>query len=112
MAPETRSATRRVTRSSAASTSVKKRGETESVAVAKVPPKRGRKKPVKVAGKRKIPKGKRTGTVDEGEGREGRLCAECGELGWYGDVCDNCDGEALCTVSIMESVPSECYSSN
>ena len=84
---------------------MKKRGETESVAVAKVPPKRGRKKPVKVAGKRKIPKGKRTGTVDEGEGREGRLCAECGELGWYGDVCDNCDGEALCTGRLYTSDP-------
>jgi hypothetical protein len=54
MAPETRSAARRVTHSVTASALAKKEGGIESTAVAKVPPKGKRKKPGKVAKKRRI----------------------------------------------------------
>ena len=110
MVPETRSKTRRVTRSGAASALAKKKGDTESVASARVPPKRKVKRPVKVARKRRVAKGKRTGTATE-DGKEG-LCPECREAGWYGEMCDNCGSGALCNVSMDESVPSDCYSSN
>jgi hypothetical protein len=54
MAPESRSKMRRVTRSSAASALARKKGDTESVASAKIPPKRKVKRPVKVARKRRV----------------------------------------------------------
>jgi hypothetical protein len=57
MAPTARSTTRRVTRSSAASALAKKKGGTEGAAVAKMPPKKGRKTPVKGATKERFPKG-------------------------------------------------------
>jgi hypothetical protein len=56
MAPETRLAGRQVTRSSAASALAKKKGVVESVVVAKMPPKRKRKKPVKLAKKGRVAK--------------------------------------------------------
>jgi hypothetical protein len=110
MAPAARSTTRRVTRSSAASALAKKKGGTEGAAVAKMPPKKRRKKPVEGATKRKIPKGKRSGSVDEGgeNRREGR-CPDCGEFGWYGEECDGCDN--VCG-SYYSPYPSECDSSN
>jgi hypothetical protein len=43
----------------------KKKGVVESVAVAKMPPKRRRKKPVKVAKKVRVAKKERVASVDE-----------------------------------------------
>jgi hypothetical protein len=81
MAPETRSAGRRVTRSSTAGALAKKKGVVESVAVAKMPPKRKRKKPVKAAKKGRVAKRERVASVDEREDEDGEWeCAECGAL--------------------------------
>jgi hypothetical protein len=112
MAPETRSAGRRVTRSSVASALAKKKGVVESVAVAKMPPKGKRKKPVKVAKKGRVAKKERVASVDEreDEDEEGE-CAECGALGRYGRACYFCDNGSLCVNPVGGSVPSECYSS-
>jgi hypothetical protein len=110
MAPETRSKSCRVTCSSAASALAKKKGDTESVAGAKMPPKRKVREPMKVARKRRVAKGKRTGMATE-DGKEG-LCPEGSEAGWYGEMCDNCDSEALCIISMNESMPLDCYSSD
>jgi hypothetical protein len=84
MAPETRSAGRRVTRSSTAGALAKKKGVVESVAVAKMPPKKKRKKPVKVAKKGRVAKRERVASVDEreDEDEEGE-CAEAGTV-WLG----------------------------
>jgi hypothetical protein len=109
MAPVTRSATHRVTRSSTAKAAAKRKGVTESVGVAKMPPKRKRKKPVKVARKRKVARRDRVGTIDER--REGH-CPECGGRDVYGEACDNVACNSLCVISSEESVPSECYSSD
>jgi uncharacterized protein with PIN domain len=96
MAPETRSAGRRVTRSSTRGALAKKKGVVESVVVAKMPPKRRRKKPVKVAKKGRVAKRERVASVDErkDEDREWE-CAECGALGWYGRKCYFCDDGSL-----------------
>ena len=112
MAPETRSAGRRVTRSSAASALARKKGVVESVAVAKMPPKRKKKKPVKVAKKGRVAKKERVASVDEreDEDEEGK-CTECGALGQYGQECYFCDDGSLFVDPVGESVPSECYSS-
>jgi hypothetical protein len=113
IAPETRSKPRRVTRSSTATTLGKKKCGTESVAVAKMPPKRKWKKPVKVAKKRRVAKGKRACWLEEGgKNRREGLCPVCREPGWHGDMCENCDSEALCVISIVESVPSDRFSSD
>jgi hypothetical protein len=112
MSPETRSAGRRVTRSSTAGALAKKRDIVESVAVAKMPPKGKRKKPVKVAKKRRLAKRKRVASVDEGkENKKEWECAECGALGWYGRRCYYCDDGSLCVILVGESLPSEYYSS-
>jgi hypothetical protein len=109
MAPEARSA---VTRSSTAGALAKKKGVVESVAVAKMPPKRKRKKPVKVAKKGKVAKTERVASVDEREDEDGEWeCAECGALGRYGRECYFCDNGSLCVNPVGGSVPSECYSS-
>jgi hypothetical protein len=78
-----------------------------------MPPKRKMKKPVKVAQKRKIAKGKRTGTLDEGEedGKPG-LCTACNKLGWYRDYCYSCDSGAMCNFSIAKSTPLGCFLSD
>jgi hypothetical protein len=112
MAPETRSAGRRVTRSSTASALAKKKGVVESVAVAKMPHKRKRKKPVKVAKKGRVAKREQVASVDKGEDedKEGE-CAECGALGRYGRECYFCDDGSLCVNPVGGSVPSEYYSS-
>ena len=101
-----------MTRSSAASALAKKKGVVESVAVAKMPPKRKRKKPVKVAKKGRVAKKERVASVDEreDEDEEGK-CTECGALGQYGRECYFCDGGSLCVDPVGESVPPECYSS-
>jgi hypothetical protein len=112
MAPETRSAGRRVTRSSTAGALAKKKGIVESVAVAKMPPKGKRKKPVKVAKKRRVAKRKRVASVDEGKENEKEgECAEWGALGWYGRRCYFCDDGSLFVILVGESMPSEYYSS-
>jgi hypothetical protein len=110
MAPETRSATHRVTHNSTASGSAKEKCGMESAAVAKMPLKRKGKKPVKVAEKRRVAKEKRVTSVDKGEGnrREG-LCTEYGEPGYYGTNRDLCDSEALCVISMHKNVPPACF---
>jgi hypothetical protein len=85
--PKTRSAGRRVTRSSTVGALAKKKGVVESVAVAKMPPKRKRKKSVKVAKKGRLAKRERVASVDEREDEDGEWeCAECGGAGtvWSG----------------------------
>ena len=109
MAPKTRSAARRVTRSSTASALARKKGGTESATVAKTPPKKKRRKPVKGSAKKRIPKGKRIGSVDEGENRREGRCPDCGEPGWYGDECTGCCIEY---VLVESEPPSECFSSD
>jgi hypothetical protein len=112
MALETRSGGRRVTRSSTAGALAKKKGVVESVAVAKMPPKRKRKKPVKVAKKGRVAKRERVASVDEREDEDGEWeCAECGALGRYGRERYFCDTGSLCVNPVGGSVPSECYSS-
>jgi hypothetical protein len=110
--PKTRSAGRRVTRSSTVGALAKKKGVVESVAVAKMPPKRKRKKSVKVAKKGRLAKRERVASVDEREDEDGEWeCAECGGLGRYGRECYFCGDGSLCVNPVGGSVPLECYSS-
>jgi hypothetical protein len=90
MAPETRSKTRRVTRSGIATALAKEKCGKGSVAVAKMPPKREGKNPVKVTKKRRVAKGKRTSTVKEGEdNRRKGLCPVCRVLDRYHKLTKN-----------------------
>jgi hypothetical protein len=113
MAPTTRSMTRKVrTRSATASAVAKKGSATEGAAVAGMPPKREGDVLAKMAKMRKKAKAEKVASMKKGpKNRREGLCTECGEPGYFGTVCD-CDGEALCEVSIVESIPSECFSSD
>jgi hypothetical protein len=110
MAPETRSARRRVTRSSAASALAKKKGVVESVAVAKMPPKRKRTKPVKVAKTGRVAKKERVASV---HGMKTRRGSALNAVRWDSMVGNAIFAtmESLCVDPVGESVPSECYSS-